>query len=832
MKNINYGIDLGTTNSGIACYENGIVTIFKNPVGLKDTIPSVVSFRKGRIQVGDKAREWLTSDAENVVASFKRKMGSSETFYIPNIDENKTPVDLSAMVLKELLNFIPENQPESVVITIPASFDTIQSNATKKAGYQAGFKEVVLLQEPIAACLAYANSQNIDITQEQKWLVYDFGGGTFDVALVHINSRDLKIIDHKGNNFLGGVDIDNLFIEKLICPTLEIVLKEENLWKKLTAEKQYSQLYFELLFKAEEAKKELSVRAKSIIEIEDDALDLFCEIPITVQQFNQIIVSKFQESFQLTESLLTENALSFNQIEKIILVGGTTYIPYIRQQLREKTNIEVDTHLDPTTAVIIGAAYYAGSKVSALADEKTEKEISIKTTIQPLKFNVFYEPNTQDSEELIVGFCEEPFNGFYRIIRKDGGFDTGIQKMEQKFQEFVTILDKKANFFTVTIYDENQNVLWQKDDVTISSGLYNISGQPLPNDIGLEIDNEKGKTHVEKIFSKNDILPLKKTLYKTTSRTILKNSDDKLIINVLEGKAGTLPASNLSIGYIELSGKQFQEDLLKGMDIELNFSISESRDLSINVYISSLDLEIKEVFNPHQRTISKNKLLQEIQSAIDEISHEIDIENASESENYSYLSKLKNIADELTNCYGRILELDENDTTEQKYQIDEQKRTLLQAFDDMVRSKNILAEIEEYKTQKQLAEDWLERATEKQRNDYQNIIKNEKEFLASNDKILIRKKAKELDKLTDNIYYQQDESKISSFLYYKMKDLDDYIDQRKAQELINLGDRALDRNSYNELNPISNSLYNLLRNKPKWRHDDDFEGNQANTGLK
>ena len=187
MKNINIGIDLGTTNSGIAKYENGKINIYKNPVGFKDTIPSVVSFRKGRIQIGEKAREHSATNAENVFSSFKRKMGSDEEYFIKDLDKNCSPIELSSMVLKELINFAQGETLKSAVITIPASFDTIQSNATKKAGYQAGFEEIVLLQEPIAACLAYSNSLNIEITSDQKWLVYDFGGGTFDIALVNIN---------------------------------------------------------------------------------------------------------------------------------------------------------------------------------------------------------------------------------------------------------------------------------------------------------------------------------------------------------------------------------------------------------------------------------------------------------------------------------------------------------------------------------------------------------------------------------------------------------------------------------------------------------------------
>jgi len=167
---INFGIDLGTTNSAIAKFEKGEVIVFRNPIGQKQTLPSIVSLRKERLLVGEKAREYLLKAPQDVAASFKRKMGTTETYHLG--EKTYTPTELSALVLKELKNFIHTGEiPQSTIVTIPASFDTIQSNATKEAGKLAGFEEVVLLQEPIAASLAYANQGNQGEYEEGKWLV-------------------------------------------------------------------------------------------------------------------------------------------------------------------------------------------------------------------------------------------------------------------------------------------------------------------------------------------------------------------------------------------------------------------------------------------------------------------------------------------------------------------------------------------------------------------------------------------------------------------------------------------------------------------------------------
>ena len=149
-------------------------------------------------------------------------MGTTESFRIKSLGQSKTPIELSAFVLKELKTFIHTGEvPEAVVITIPASFDMVQSNATKEAGYAAGFKQVVLLQEPIAASLAYANKEKGLDLKNSQWIVYDLGGGTFDVALVKIVEGELKIVDHEGDNYLGGGDFDALMVEHIIAPQLE-----------------------------------------------------------------------------------------------------------------------------------------------------------------------------------------------------------------------------------------------------------------------------------------------------------------------------------------------------------------------------------------------------------------------------------------------------------------------------------------------------------------------------------------------------------------------------------------------------------------------------------
>lgn len=833
MGNINFGIDLGTTNSGICKFTDGKVVVYKNPVGFSDTLPSIVAYRKGRIFIGEKARELLKSGNPDVFGSFKRKMGTEHLYQISDINEEKTPVEFSAMILKELLSFVPDEKPQSIVITIPASFDTVQSNATKKAGLSAGFQQVVLLQEPIAACLAYANFQNIEHTEEKNWLVYDFGGGTFDVALVKINERELKIIDHEGNNFLGGVDLDHLIIEKLFVPKIEALLNEEFLFKKLMSKQDdnYTKLYYELLYKAEEIKKELSVKETVISELELNDGNHYIDFEISRSDFNEVIAEKVEETGIFIKKLLEENQKTAKEIERIILVGGTTYIPYIREYLKDTFGILVDNSIDPTTAVMVGAAYFAGTK-EEMVEASEEQKIAIQKNQDQNKIDVklIYEINTQDDEELMVGMVEN-FEGYFRITRKDGGFDTGLMSFRNKFSEFIKVLPKQANNFTLTIFDHNQNQVFEKNNISINHGIYNISGQPLPNDICLEVDDAFGGTLLEKIFKKNDILPLSKTIYKTTSKNFNKDADDKLIINILEGKSGTLPASNMSIGYIEINSKDMPINLLKGMDIELKFSMSESRDLSVSVYISSIDFEKKEVFNPHTKHINKEKFQEDIDKVIDEIENELrfveNIDNSND-EDFKILVKFKNMKDELFRIKFDLIEVEEDESTERIFQLDERKRRTLQEYDKLVRFRDVIYEIEEYRENKRDLESILEEATQRQKDQFYKIVKDEKIFLESNEKAIIKRKSQEIQRLNTEIYYKRDESYVDLYYHYKFRDIEEYKDQKKIQKLIETGDKAVENSNYQEVKFVVSSMYNELKVKPKSLFDDQ----DGNLGLK
>lgn len=807
MKTITIGIDLGTTNSAIATYKNGNVIIHKNPIGFSETLPSVVSFKGKKTLIGNKARERFLINSENTFSSFKRKMGTDELYFISILEKEISPIELSTLILKELQNFlIDEPHNQSAVITIPASFNTIQSNATKKAGYLANIQEVVLLQEPIAACVAYSNSQGLTLEKEEKWIVYDFGGGTFDVSLAQVSDRALKVLDHKGDIFLGGLDIDTLFVQKIICPALEKEFPQlENLWQKFIANKSasFKKFFHELLWKAEEAKKELSVKKTTILEVENDDLDIFLDIEITVDEFNTVVTSKFNSTYSLLEELIEDNKISFDDVSRIILVGGTTYIPYIRRELQQRTKIKIDTSIDPTTAVVLGAAYYAGSKESEHTLTSNENKI-----IQTINYNPtwVYEAQTNDDEELIVGDFSKKINGFYRITRLDGGFDSGITSFENRIAEFVPVVSKSKNTFKIQVFDKYKKCILEKDNITILHGVYSILGQPIPNDISIELDSNDAHSMLETIFKKNDVLPLSKTIYKTASKNILATTNDKLIIKVREGDVRNSAASNLLIGAIEISSKDISFDIIKGIDIELNFKISESRDLKIEVFIDAIDLKLTQVFSPSEIAVNIENVISEIKLYVDLIANEVALLDYNQSH---LVNEIERIQNELIELYGKALDSKTDKLTEAKYQIDESKRKLIQQYDQVIRHKHILTEIENYNYLKATITKQLNTLNLHQEKEFNTIIKNEHDFLQSGNKHLLKAKIEKLNQLHKDIHKNSDDYYLDLFLFFKH---DENIKNNLKKEsnyfsLIESGNKTVKNQNFSELKHIISELY-------------------------
>lgn len=812
---INFGIDLGTTNSVIAKYNQGKVEVFKNPVGHKETLPSVVAFRKDRILVGDKAREFVDKDPENVVGSFKRKMGTSEVFDIKSLRQSKTPIELSSYVLKELKNFIYTGEAiDAAVITIPASFDTIQSNATKKAGYMAGYEEVYLLQEPIAASLAFVNKEENPEDISGQWLVYDLGGGTFDVALVKIKDGEMKVVDHQGDNFLGGLDFDSRIVERIVIPYLNRLGSFGNLEKEMkSASGKYNKLYYQLLKKAEDVKVHLSGKdtAEIEFEVEDEAGELHdVYFNISRREFENIIEDKVRETIDMIRMILERNALATSDLEHILMIGGSTYIPLVRNLIKDTLQVPVNCSIDPTVAVAVGAAYFAGTKTrsaSSLPEKKTETVISCPQ----IQIRTAYQKTSQDVEEYFTAQIDGDLAGlYYRILRQDGGYDSGLKELKERISGNLPLVKDAYNYFNLKVFDEKNNLISDNTTIEIVHGKFNVLGQPLPNDICLEVDDyENNTTKLELIFEKNSILPLKKTITKMITKTIKHGSDERVIINVLEGTHNASPLVNNSIGAIEIKGSELSRDLLKGSDIEIVLQMSESRDLRITTYLLMSDQEFTNLFSPSEKHVSVARLGDEVDELKAKVGTEIVEANAREE--YEVSAALTQVKDELDLLRTKVKSLALDDVTDEKFQLEEKKRKLAARVEGLTRDKKVVALQMEYFEAKRNCEFSVENhGSELDRKHFLEIIANEKQFLASTNTILLKSILEKINNLSFRLNWKRPEYVIQVFHYFAYLNLDDYTDKSMAQKDIETGEKALQRANYDELRAVIARLHNLL----------------------
>jgi molecular chaperone DnaK len=834
MREVLIGIDLGTTNSLIAKYESGRVVIFKNPIGQKDTLASVVGFRKDRILIGDKAREYLLKDPVNVFGGFKRKMGTDEKFYVVNSDENVTPIQLSSYVLKELISFVPDGDSVSAaVITIPASFDSIQSNATQKAAELAGLKHIFLLQEPIAAGIAFLNeSKNLKI-KDGYWLVYDLGGGTFDSAILKVDAGELKVVGHEGNNYLGGVDFDAKIIEMIILPRIIDRIKDETFadefYKKFG---KYEKLYLTLMLLSEEAKKDLSVLLSTEIEFEleyNNEVIAFC-IMIEKSDFESAIKPMIDETIELTKKLITQTGINKSEINQIVLVGGSTIIPIVKDILSSEFSLEINNTLDPSTIVALGAAYYASGK-SYEDDEVTLDTFSqnigdvdhILIDQTPI-VNVVYNTTSMDDEELLILKYDDEDERVkkYRIIRLDGGFDSGYLTLNKKNVQSLPLLQGYTNKFELKFYDNELNGLDNlKREIKISQGLYNVTGQPLPKDICIEVDDlENENTVLEVIFKKNSILPQKKMLYRQISKKIIKGSNDSIIINFLEGDGTSRPISNLPIGKIEISGKDLETDLFAHSDIEISCYISESRILEVEVYLSMSGQEFKSVFSFTSRNVSLDRLKQHVMELEKDMMDQMQkFKMIGQNE---YVDLVSGLLFDIKSTKGVLGTLKDDSVSDLKYQMAEKLQHLSKEFDNIGGETRLKDVKEKYLNTKQNCEEFVKDADFGKPELQERLLK-----ISSKEESVLKSKSSgyiesAIDELNDFLSMASLHSMtFLQFYFTRFQNLgaSSFENNRIALNIIAEGEKAMNTNNGPALRMAVLSLSNILKN------NDDYEKN-------
>ena len=345
------GIDLGTTNSCVAVYDGGEAKVITNPEGMRTT-PSVVAFKNGDIIVGQKAKNQMVTN-KDTISSIKRKMGTSEK--VSANGKEYSPEEVSAMILGDLKKTAEEYLGETVtkaVITVPAYFNDAQRQATKNAGKIAGLEVERIINEPTAAALAYGLDKQ---DKNQTVLVYDLGGGTFDVSILELGDGVFEVKSTSGNNHLGGDDFDERVMDYIVSE----FKKETSV--DLTKDKMAMQRVKDA---AEKAKKDLSGMTTTEISLPfisqgtDGPIHL--NMSLTRAKFEDLISDLVESTTEPVRKALKDANLSAKDIDKVLLVGGSTRIPCVQELVKKELNKEPSKEVNPDEVVAMGAAIQGG----------------------------------------------------------------------------------------------------------------------------------------------------------------------------------------------------------------------------------------------------------------------------------------------------------------------------------------------------------------------------------------------------------------------------------------------------------------------------------------
>lgn len=736
---IDYGIDLGTTNSAICRMEKGEPVVIKTDV-LKDTMPSCISVnKKGSVKAGDSAFNTMKQDkrratkswhkgASNTYVEFKRTMATDTQYLCSNLHKSFSSEELSAEVLKTLKSFVTDEKFSSVVITVPAKFTVNQKTATMEAAKMAGFKHCELLQEPIAASMAYG------VSSEEKdglWMVFDFGGGTFDAALLKVEDGIMQVFDTEGDNYLGGKNLDYAIVDNIIIPYLQ---ENYAIDGYLQDEEKKEVLRDAMKTYAEDAKNQLSFKDhEDIISNlgdlgeDEDGEEIELDLTLSQAQVFDVMRPYFQKAVDICKNLIQRNHLNGSQITKLILVGGPTHSPLIRQMLREQVTPNVDTSIDPMTAVATGAALYA----STMDAEVSDKEIKVGT----VKLDVSYESTTVEMAEYVPVCLAEGSSlnrVFVEFVRGDKAWASGKVEINSKGDVVeLNLLEGKANSFNISCYDDKGNILpCFPNEITIIQGSV-VGAAPLPYNIAIaRWDRNKKRTVIRmaKGLEKNKPLPATGVIndLKTTSQLRPGVSSDVLTVPIhqvddfeeAEGKSASLYEH---VADVVITGEDVDTLMPADSLVDVTLKVDSSEQMRLEVRFLATGFTVEKVLDTSKKhtmedtneQISKGfaeaesamKTLSESGIDVNELQEELaairtDNENTTEKkEVFNHLRELlrkiekldagtewERVEKELREEFDKLEKAQEDLGNERSAQLVDQLRT---QTDNAIRSKNV-----------------------------------------------------------------------------------------------------------------------------------------------
>jgi len=577
------GIDLGTTNSAAAVFDGERVAVVRNAQGGTVT-PSVVRIDKqGRITVGTRARRFLEQDGLNTAAEFKRLMGTDKEIEFPTAGVSKKPQELSAEILKALRQDIVDQIGAPIaraVISVPALFELPQSSATSEAARLAGFERVELLQEPIASALAAGWRAEDD--GAGTWLVFDFGGGTFDASLLETRDGLLRVVGHDGDNFLGGRDFDWRITEHL-ASQLSVVPMRKN--------PEHAAALRALRMAAEDAKIELSRSDRAQVTLAQplliDGQDVEVDLELTRATVEGLCAPLIDRALDVCVRLLTASGLGPGRLSRIVLVGGPTVMPLVRARVAARLEAPIAEGHDPMTLVAQGAALYAAT--AGLDGRAADKPNVIGRQVW-----LQYPAVSSDLTPHVVGkFVGENAPAKVKLVRQDGAWSSADAHVgdDGTWLTSVTLLPRRACTFDIQAFnDAGDKIPVSPPTLTIVQGL-TIGDPPLSRTLGVALANG----HVQVYLERGAPLPARRTFTHHAVETIAKGSKESVLrIPIVQGELDAAHLCRL-VGTLDIGGDAVKDTVPTGSPVEVTIELDRGGRMSARALVPAIGQVFEQV---------------------------------------------------------------------------------------------------------------------------------------------------------------------------------------------------------------------------------------------
>lgn len=576
------GIDLGTSNSAAAVFDGEKVEIVRNATGSTLT-PSVVRIdSRGRTNVGSTAQRRLHRDPGNVKREFKRLMGTTQRIEFQDSGESRLPEELSALLLQALRKDVEDVVgvlPTRAVISVPALFELPQNKATSQAANLAGFEQVELLQEPIASALAAGWNDD----ESGSWMVYDLGGGTFDVSLLETRDGLLRIVGHDGDNFLGGRDFDRAIVDWIIDQLAEQGVQIDR--KDPTASDNLA-----LLGHAAEAAKIALSRAEEVdIQLDDPIIvageDVDIDLRFSRSAMEEICQSLVERSIDVCKRLLSSSGIGTSQLSRIVLVGGPSVMPMVRREIETRLETKVAEGYDPMTLVAQGAALFAATAGLNARPSSSASE----TDTDGRRVWCQFPPVTADLAPFVIGRFD-PKNGalpksiaLERVSPADPSWKSDAVPLDEDhaFVIAAELIARKQNRFSIVCLDDD-GVRHKTipSEISIIQGL-SLGDPPLSRSIGVALANDSVHTY----FDRGTALPARRTFTHNTIEPLIKgNNEATLAIPIVQGEYDQAHLCRL-VGELRISGENCRENIPSGTAVEMTLDLDRGGKLSANARI-------------------------------------------------------------------------------------------------------------------------------------------------------------------------------------------------------------------------------------------------------